>query len=80
MRVFDRVAFGLTAKALQPNGMIPIIDGLSPDTISYDDLSPPGGVEVRLSMSTAWSTAKSQKYVGADAATRVELACVGQPG
>eukprot|EP00965_Chrysotila_dentata_P147444 4867188-Pleurochrysis_carterae.AAC.1 len=34
MRVFDTADLGLTAKALQPNGMMPMTDGLLPVTNS----------------------------------------------
>eukprot|EP00965_Chrysotila_dentata_P257371 6212866-Pleurochrysis_carterae.AAC.4 len=53
MRVLNTADFGLTAKALHPNGMMRKIEGFSPVTISNDVWVLLGGVDVRLSMSTA---------------------------
>eukprot|EP00965_Chrysotila_dentata_P076616 2529461-Pleurochrysis_carterae.AAC.2 len=53
IRVLDRATRGLTAKARQPKGMIPMMAGLSPVTNSYEEVLLPGGVEVLLRTSTA---------------------------
>eukprot|EP00965_Chrysotila_dentata_P194224 6176236-Pleurochrysis_carterae.AAC.2 len=60
MRKFSTAGFSFTANALQPKGMMPMIEGFSPVTISKDVREPPGGVDVRFKISTACCTAKSQ--------------------
>eukprot|EP00965_Chrysotila_dentata_P109021 3601522-Pleurochrysis_carterae.AAC.1 len=69
MRVFEYAGRGLTANALHPKGIILMIRGFSPQRSSYDEALESGGPEVRLSMSTAWTMAYSQKVAGALAAT-----------
>eukprot|EP00965_Chrysotila_dentata_P041684 1382263-Pleurochrysis_carterae.AAC.4 len=53
MRVLEMTDLGLTAKALQPKGMMPMIEGLTPVTISIEVCVLPGGVDVRFKISTA---------------------------
>eukprot|EP00965_Chrysotila_dentata_P255491 6212241-Pleurochrysis_carterae.AAC.5 len=60
MRDLSTAGLGLTANALHPKGMMPRMEGFSPVTISNDVWLPPGGVDVRLRISTACWTAKSQ--------------------
>eukprot|EP00965_Chrysotila_dentata_P155060 5123613-Pleurochrysis_carterae.AAC.1 len=57
MRVLETVERGLTAYARHPNGMMPMMEGFSPDASSYEVTRLPGGHDVLFSMSTACATA-----------------------
>ena len=73
MSVFEYCSRGLTANARHPNGMMFMIRGLLPVSISYDVIFSSGPL-VRLRTSTAMSKANGQNLTGTLPATKYERA------
>eukprot|EP00965_Chrysotila_dentata_P008950 291118-Pleurochrysis_carterae.AAC.1 len=72
MRVLEYAERGFTASARQPKGRMLMTRGFSPVRSLNDEALVLGGPLVRLSMSTACVTAKSQNAMGELLATSAE--------